>query len=152
QAVADEMSYRLNRGLVFADMGKLAEAAADLEAADAEKPEGDWAWRIPFQRAQVAARLHDLRAAIAADHRAIEQVASLAARSGSFGPTVIANHRGPHLHLVGLLAADQRWADVLDVVATMDGQSLLDSSEPASALIPSSPRGPSRRPQPAARA
>jgi tetratricopeptide (TPR) repeat protein len=129
KAGTDEMSYRLNRGLVLADMGKLDEARADLEAAEAEKPEGEWSWLVPFQRARVAALRHDIMDAIDSDHRAIKKVAMLALKSGVFGPTVIANHREPHLHLVGLLAADQRWSDVLDVVAAMDGQSLLDSNE-----------------------
>lgn len=151
-AGADTLSFRLNRALIYADMGKLADAADDLDVAEAEKLEGEWSWWVPFQRAQVAARLDDVPTAIAADHRAIEQVAKLASKSGAFGPTVIANHREPHLHLVGLLATQQRWADVLDMVATMDGQSLLDSGELASELIPSAPSGPPGRPPPVTQA
>lgn len=150
EAGTDTMSYRLNRGLVFADMERLPEAVADLAAAEAEKLEGEWSWWVPFQRAQVAGRLGDVAGAIAADRRAIDQVAKLASRSGSFGPTVIANHREPHLHLVGLLAAAQRWSEVLDVVATMDGQSLLDSRELASDLAPSSEVSASQPSRPAA--
>ena len=40
---------------------------------------------------------------------------------------MIANHREPHLHLIGLLAAQQRWAGVLEIVALLDSQALLDS-------------------------
>lgn len=125
----DDVSYRMYRGLVLAEMGRLAEARDDLEAAEAANPQGDASWRVPFSRARVAAMLHSTAEAIASDHRAIAKVATLAHNSGAFGPTVIANHREPHLHLIGLLAADRQWNDVLDVVAAMDGQSLLDSSE-----------------------
>lgn len=149
QAGADPLQYRLNRGLVFADMGCLDDASADLQAAEAEDCEGECTWWVPLQRARVAARMHDIPTAIADDHRAIEQVAALASRSGSLGPTMIANHREPYLHLVGLLAKDRRWNDVLEVVAAMDGQSLLASSEPASDVGPSPP---SQGPHPPARA
>jgi tetratricopeptide (TPR) repeat protein len=143
QAGTDEMSYHLNRGLVLDDMGRLAEARADLDAAEAAQPSGEWSWWVPFQRARVAARQHDLAAAIDSDRRAIERVARLALKSGTFGPTVIANHREPHLHLVGLLAADQRWSDVLGVVAAMDGQSLLNSTEASADPAPGSVNDPS---------
>ncbi|HET7500275.1 MAG TPA: CHAT domain-containing protein [Kofleriaceae bacterium] len=141
RAGTDEMSYRFNRGRVLADMGKLDEAAADLAAAEAEHPQGDWAWRVPLARAQVAARRGDVAAAIDADRRAIARVEGFARRLGSLGRTLIASHREPHLHLVGLLANEGRWTDVLDVVATMDGQALLDSTELATDPGPSSPPG-----------
>lgn len=143
RAGTDAMSYRLNRGLVYADMGWLAVASADLAAAEAERLDGDWAWWVPFQRAQVAAQLGDTATAIVEDHRAMQQVAKLAGSSGAFGPTVVATHRAPHLHLIGLLAAQQRWDAVLDVVAAMDSQLLLDSKEAASDVAPSPP-GPVR--------
>lgn len=148
-AGADTMSFRLNRGLIYADMGKLEDAADDLEVAEAQKLEGEWAWWVPLQRARVAERLNDLPRAIVEDRRAIQQVAALASRSGLLGPTLIANHREPHLHLVGLLAADHRWGDVLDVVATMDGQSLLDSSEAGADVIALGSLPPVRRQPPA---
>lgn len=154
QSGADPMQYRLNHGLVLADMGQLGAAAADLQAAEAEGCEGEWAWWVPFQRARVAARLNDIPTAIDEDRLAIAQVTAFASRLGSLGPTMIANHREPHLHLVGLLAADRRWDKVLDVVAAMDGQSLLASSEPPSDTGPSvdPPGRPTfRRPQGPAR-
>lgn len=141
----DEMAYRLNRGLVLADMGRLAEARADLEAAEAAKPHGEWSWQVPFQRARISALQQDVADAIDSDRRAIEQVATLALSSGAFGPTVIANHREPHLHLIGLLAGDQRWDDVLDVVAAMDGQSLLDSNEISADQAPATLALPTRK-------
>lgn len=137
QGGTDEMSYRLNRGLIYAEMGRFAEANSDFIAAEAEQPEGEWSWWVPYQRAQAAAHLGDLAAAVAADRRAMQQVAKLAASSGAFGPTVVAAHREPHLHLIGLLAAQQRWGDVLEVIATMDSQLLLDSREAASDRVPS---------------
>ncbi|HEX4420172.1 MAG TPA: CHAT domain-containing protein [Kofleriaceae bacterium] len=136
QAGAGEPAYRLNRGLVRADMGELASAAEDLAAAEAAPLDGEGAWWVPLQRARVAARQHDAATAIAEDRRAIAQVTALAARAGWLAPTMIAHRREPHLHLIGLLAHDQRWTDILDVVATLDGQALLDSSEPASDLAP----------------
>lgn len=139
RASTDAMTYWLNRGLIYADMGWLAVASADLAAAEAERLDGDWAWWVPFQRAQVAARLGDTATAIAEDQRAMRQAAKLAASSGAFGPTVVAAHRAPHLHLIGLLAAQRRWDAVLDVVAAMDSQLLLDSKEAASDLAPSMP-------------
>lgn len=146
RAGTDRMSYRLNRGLVFADMGRLAEAGADLDAAEAEHPGGAWAWWVAFQRAKVAARSRDLPTAIAADQLAIERVARVAAKAGGLGPTVIAKHREPHLHLIGLLAQDHSWIDVLEVVAMMDGQSLLDSREPAFDAGPTSALEPPESP------
>jgi len=137
RAGTDVLSYRLNRGLVLSEMGRHDEAIADLEAAEAGNPTGQWSWRVPFQRAVVEARAGHLERAILADRRAITRVAELAAKSGRFGPTVIASHRGPHLHLVGVLASQQRWQDVLEVVATMDAQSLLDSQEASGVLGPS---------------
>lgn len=128
QCGTDAMSYYLNRGLVYADQGNLPPAAADLAVAEAEKPEGLWAWWVPFQRARVLARLHEDDAAIAADRRAIARIASFASRLGVLGATMIAQHREPYLHLLGLYAARQRWADVLHVVAAMDEQSLLAST------------------------
>ena len=146
RAGADAMSYHLNRGLVYADMGRLTEASADLAIAEAAAPDGGWAWQVPWQRAKIAARSMAVADAITADRRAIERVARLAAKSGAFGPTVIAQHREPHLHLIGLLAHDERWRDVLDVVATMDGQSLLDSREAATEVSPTSAARPSATP------
>lgn len=151
RAGADAMSYHLNRGLVYAEMDRLTEAAADLAAAEAEPADAGWAWQVPWQRAKIAARSMAIADAITADRRAIERVARLAAKSGAFGPTVIANHREPHLHLIGLLAHDERWRDVLEVVATMDGQALLDSREPATEVSPTSAAHPPAAPQPALR-
>ena len=138
QIGTDTMSYRLNRGLVYAEMGRLAEAAADFIAAEAEPLEGEWSWWVPFQHALAAARLGDVPTAIAEDQRAMQQIAKLASHAGAFGPTVVAAHREPHLHLIGLLAAQQHWSEVLDVVATMDSQLLLDSHEAAPDRAPSS--------------
>ncbi len=132
QCGTDAMSYHLNRGLVYADQGQLPAAAADLAIAETESPDGEWAWWVPFQRARVLARLHEDDAAIAADRRAIARVASFASRLGGLGATMIAQHREPYLHLLGLYAARQRWADVLGVVATMDSESLLASIAEAS--------------------
>ena len=139
RAGVDAMSYHLQRGMVYSDMGKLAEARDDLARAEAEHPVGQWAWWIPLQRAQVAARMGDVDAAIAADRRAIAEVAKVASAAGAFGSTMIANHREPHLHLIGLLAAQRRWRDVLEVVAVIDGQALLGSREAASELNASDP-------------
>jgi hypothetical protein len=141
QAGADTLPYRLHRGLIYADMGRLTEANADLIAAEAEQLDGQWSWWVPFQHAQIAARLGDVATAIAEDQRAMQQVARLASSSGAFGATVVATHREPHLHLIGLFAARQRWNDVLDVVATMDSQLLLDSRELALDLAPSATSG-----------
>jgi tetratricopeptide (TPR) repeat protein len=151
-AGTDTMSFRLNRGLIYADAGNLQDAADDLAVAEAQKLDGEWAWWVPLQRAHVAARMNDLPTAIAEDRRAIEQIAAFASRSGALGPTMIASHREPHLHLVGLLAADRRWGDVLEVIAMMDGQSLLASSDAGPDVMPSSFAPSFRRAGPPARA
>ena len=140
-AGTDPMSYHLNRGLVYADMGRLNEASNDLAVAEAEKLDGTWAWWVPFQRALVAARLGDTATAMAKDRRAIEQVARLASNSGTFGPTVVASHREPYFHLLGLLAMQQRWPEVLDVIAAMDNQQMLDSRELATDPAPAGGSG-----------
>jgi tetratricopeptide (TPR) repeat protein len=138
QAGAGTMQDRLSLGLVSFDEGDLETAATYLAAAEAEKPQGEWAWWVPFQVARVAERRGELQAAIEADRRAIHQVAVLATRLGALGPTLVANHREPHLHLIGLYASTGRWLDALDVVAMMDDQALLASSELAADPAPSS--------------
>ncbi|HEY6173699.1 MAG TPA: hypothetical protein VIX73_04610, partial [Kofleriaceae bacterium] len=135
-AGTDAMSYHLNRGLVYADMGRLDDANTDFVAAETERLDGTWAWWAPFQRAQVAARQGTLETAIAEDLRAIKQVARLASNAGALGPTVIASHREPYLHLLGLFARQEQWNAVLDVVAAMDSRLLLASREQATDPAP----------------
>jgi tetratricopeptide (TPR) repeat protein len=155
----DMMSYHLSRGLVYADMAELAKASADLALAEAENLgaetesfDAEAAWWIPFQRAEVSARLGNVTQAIADDHRAIAQLAKFALQSGVFGPTVIAKHRAPHVHLIELYAAEKRWRDAIEVIAMMDAQSLLSSKETAPDAQPLdsklSPRSPIRMPSP----
>lgn len=145
----DDQTYYAQRGMVLADQGELVGAASDFAAAEALHPDGAWAWWVPMQRARLAARSADPAAAIAADRRAIEQVARLAAGAGALAPTVVANHREPYLHLIGLLAARQRWLEVLGVIAELDGRALLDSRESASEPSPSSPAIPAHPAGPA---
>ncbi|HSR95443.1 MAG TPA: CHAT domain-containing protein [Kofleriaceae bacterium] len=129
ETAADDASYPLYRGQVMLEMGDAEGARRELAAAEPAKLHGDPSWKVPFSLARAEALLHNAEGAIAADRRAIQSVASLALKSGVFGPTVIASHREPHLHLIGLYAAHHRWDDVLEVVAAIDGQSLLDSTE-----------------------
>ncbi|HWU87377.1 MAG TPA: hypothetical protein VN253_08880, partial [Kofleriaceae bacterium] len=74
----DEMSYRLNRGMVLAELGRLAEATADLRAAEAAGPTGEWSWWVPYQAALVATKAGDLQGAIEACGRSIAKVTELA--------------------------------------------------------------------------
>lgn len=147
----DEMEYRLNRGIILGDLGRLAEATADLRAAEAAGPPGEWSWWVPYQAALVATKAGDVEGAIAAGRRSIAKVTELATRSGAYGPTVIASLRQPHVHLIGLLAKRQAWREVLNVVTTLDAHALLDSREAPSDVLPSSasplvPPAPTRRP------
>ncbi len=126
-ASGDVFSYRMNRGLVLRDMGKLGEAEQELAAAEAASPRGEWSWWVPYNRALVAAEQGDVTRAAAFYRTAIVRVGELAAQAGAWGPTLVASLRQPHLALIGLLAAQARWSDVLEVVAAMDGQALLES-------------------------
>jgi tetratricopeptide (TPR) repeat protein len=145
RAGTDEMTYRLNRGLVLADLGQSAQAADDLAAAEAEHPTGRWAWWVPFQRGVLAARAGDIAGAIAADRRAIAKIGELARLSGSRGATLVASHRGPYEHLIGLLAAGRAWRDVLDVIAAMDVADVLDARDDHRAFLPTSVDRPAPR-------
>jgi tetratricopeptide (TPR) repeat protein len=135
----DEMTFRLNRGTVLADLGRLEEAREELRLAEAAGPEGEWAWWVPYQAALVETAAGRTDAAIAACGRAIAKVTELAARSGTYGPKVIAKHRQPHFHLIGLYAARRQWKQVLEVVATLDAQALLDSREAPTDLVEPDP-------------
>src|SRR5262249_21267410 len=84
----DDMTFRLNRGMILAELGKLDEAIADLQASEALGPAGEWSWWVPYQAALVYARAGDDEHAIAACQRSIENVSALAASSGMYGPTV----------------------------------------------------------------
>lgn len=134
----DEMSYCLNRGIVLASIGRLSEAAADLDAAEAAQPRGQWKPWVAYQRALVASRMGNDPDAEKYFRVAIERMTELAQNSGVWGPTLIANYREPHLQLIGLLAKRSDWIGVLEVVATMDAQALLESKEMLSDLAPSS--------------
>lgn len=135
-----EVTFRLSRGMILADLGRLEAAREDLRRAEAAGPEGEWAWLTPYEAARAATKAGDPIAAIAASRRAIAKVTALAARSGTYGPAVIAKHRQPHLHLIGLHAARREWAQVLGVVATLDAHALLDSREaPADVVEPGAP-------------
>ena len=154
---ADEMTFRLNRGVILADLGRLAEATADLRAAEAAGPSGEWSWWVPYQAALVATKAGDAPGAIAACKRSIAKVTELATRSGTYGPTLIASLRQPHVHLIGLLAEREAWRDVLEVVTTLDAHALLDSREAPADILPSSASpvvlpAPARRPLGDARA
>ncbi|HSK03221.1 MAG TPA: tetratricopeptide repeat protein, partial [Kofleriaceae bacterium] len=132
-----EVMYRLLRGLVRADMGKLAEARADLRLAEAARPRGELSWRVPYHAALVETAAGRIDAAVAASERAIAKVTDLAARSGTYGSEVIATHRQPHFHLIGLHAARRDWDKVLGVVATLDAHALIDSRAAPAELAPS---------------
>ncbi|MBX3159456.1 MAG: CHAT domain-containing protein [Deltaproteobacteria bacterium] len=136
-------AYHLNRGQVLEDLGDLAAAEAELARAADAAPEAQWAMWVPYRRAIIAARRGDREAAMRFDREAIDRVADLARGSGSLGPTLIATHREPHLHLIGLLADHERWRDALAVVARLDAQALLASSEGSRELAPGQPAPPS---------
>jgi tetratricopeptide (TPR) repeat protein len=123
----DVFSYRMNRGLVWRDMGKLQEAEAEMAAAEATGPRGEWSWWVPYNRAIVAELQGNLAAAAELHRVAIARVGELATQAGAWGPTLVASLRQPHLALVGMLARQERWGEVLELVAAMDGQALLDS-------------------------
>jgi hypothetical protein len=104
---------------------------------EAARPRGDTSWRVPYQVALVETAAGRIDAAVAASERAIAKVTDLAARSGTYGPGVIATHRRPHFHLIGLHAARRDWAKVLGVVATLDASALIDSRAAPAELSPS---------------
>jgi hypothetical protein len=122
-------TYRLNRGMILVDRGDLAEGISDLRAAEAAGLTGERSWAPAYQLALAYTKAGHLEEAIAACRRSIEKVSELAARSGMYGPTVIANLRQPHLHLIGIHARRRQWSEVLDVVTYIDTRSLLDSRE-----------------------
>lgn len=138
----DTMSYRLNRGLALADAGRYVEAAADLELAEAEGPLGQWRPWVPYQHALVMLKLGDEAKASELLRRAITRTAELAKTSGTWGPTAVATQRAPHLELAGLLAKRGAWRELLEVIAHLDGQSLMISSEASKDLAPSSTDAP----------
>lgn len=122
-----DASFYATRGMILADTGRLAEAEIDLARAESMSPRGEWSWAIPYQAALVAERQGDISRAIAAHWRAIGNVTALANGAGRLGARLVASHRQPHLHLIGLLGKFSDWHEVVRVVATMDSQALLRS-------------------------
>lgn len=147
----DELTRRLNRGVIFAELGKLDEAIADLQAAEATNPMGEWSWWVPYQLALVETKAGHVDRAIEACRRSVAKVTELASRSGGYGPLVIANLRQPHVHLIGLLAARGEWSEVMRVVTALDAYALLDSREAPVDVLPTSDQAPPARPAPARR-
>jgi len=134
----EDMDYHMHRGLVFADRGELARADVELTAAEAAGPEGEWRWWVAYHRALLAGKSGDAVAHERLGREAVARVAALAVSSREYGPSVIAKFREPHLDLIGLLASQGRWNDVLEIVAFMDAGTLLASREAAGELTPSS--------------
>jgi tetratricopeptide (TPR) repeat protein len=142
----DELTRRMSRGVILAELGKLDEAIADLQAAEATNPMGEWSWWVPYQLALVETKAGHADRAIEACRRSVTKVTGLASRSGAYGPLVIANLRQPHVHLIGLLAARGEWSEVMRVVTTLDTYALLDSREAPADVLPTSDRAPLARP------
>jgi tetratricopeptide (TPR) repeat protein len=129
------MFTSLNRGLVLADEGRHAEAAAQLDAAAAETPTGEWSWWVPFNRGEVAVALGDPDGAAAAYRRAIDAVIALVGRAGEHAPEVAASHRQPFVALFDLHARAGRWRDALGLVVELDLRSLIRSEVAATAPL-----------------
>jgi tetratricopeptide (TPR) repeat protein len=144
----DDLTFRTTRGPILADLGRLDQAREDLRLAEAAGPQDELAWRVPYEAALVETRAGRVEAALAACKRSIAKVTELAARSGTYGPEVIAQHRQPHFHAIGLYAAQRQWEKVLEIVATLDAHALLDSRE-APADLPPSTEAPMVLPAPA---
>lgn len=142
------MEYHLNRGKTLADAGRLEEAAAELDAAEAAGPTGQWGPDVAYQRALVAIRRGDRATAMACLRRAIERVNVLARGSASWVPTMIAQNREPHLALIELHAEAEGWDEIIDVIAGLDAQALLASTAAATDLGPSSVDPPQSAPAP----
>jgi tetratricopeptide (TPR) repeat protein len=124
----DPFSFHMNLGLVLRDSGRSLEAEREMAAAEATGPRGQWSWWVPYNRGLAAVNRGDPSAAAGFFRTAIERVGELASQAGAWGPSLVASLRQPHLALIALHAKNAEWNAVLEIVAAMDGQALLDST------------------------
>lgn len=119
----------LQRGYLAADRGDLAEAERAFALAEGSKePDADWLWEVALARAQLAERRGaplDLVAAEQHYRRATSMVAALRSTARARSAYLVSSHRAPYDGLLGLLARQGRWRDVLGVLLELDASDML---------------------------
>lgn len=119
----------LQRGYLAADRGDLAEAERAFALAEAAKePDADWLWEVALARAQLAERrggLFELAAAEWHYRRATAMVAALRSTARARSAYLVSSHRAPYDGLLGLLARQGRWRDVLAILLELDASDML---------------------------
>ncbi len=130
EAKADALDIFFVRGQALLKGGspaQLIRAAAELRLAQAEGPQGEWSWSVPYYRGLAAERLGKLDEAAAAYQKAVQAVEVLTERNGRYSAELVASHRRPYWRLIGLHAARGQWEEVLRQVMQLDGLSLIAS-------------------------
>lgn len=129
-AGADDQDTHFLRGLALHAGARHAEAAAELQAANALQPQGQWSWALPYYQGLVAQALGDEAQAINAYEASALAVRALTERAGAYIPEVAASHREPYQRLFGIHAARGDWEAAFEVVMRLDMLSLLTSEKP----------------------
>jgi tetratricopeptide (TPR) repeat protein len=112
--------------LIALQRGDDAGALAAFERAEARTaPEASWRWLAPTLRAQAEEQLGRAADAEVSYRRAMAAVARVRAASPAHAAYVAASHRMPHEGLIGLLASQGRWREVLAVIVDLDAGDML---------------------------
>lgn len=131
------IALAFNRGLIAATRGDFVRARGEFERAEKADPENDWAWLVSTYLGRFEEALGHKAAAEAAYRRALVSAAALREGAGrQLAAHVLATRRLPHERLVGLLASEERWHDVLGVVDTLDLGAVLATDTPSSEVLP----------------
>lgn len=129
RVAGEALEIWLQRGYLAADRGDLAEAErAFMRAEAAKEPDADWLWEVALARAQLAERRGaplDLIAAEQHYRRATAMVAALRSTARARAAYLVSSHRAPYDGLLGLLARQGRWRDVLAVLLELDASDML---------------------------
>lgn len=133
RAGGNSMDIHLNRGLALREAGRLREAATSLAAAQAAGPSGDWVWWLFFNRAEVDVLLGEATSAEKNFRLAITAIEQLRTHAAATAPAVSVRQREVYTGLIGLLAQQQRWTAVLEVLLQLDAANLSQLLAPLTA-------------------
>jgi hypothetical protein len=120
KSAGESLETLLLRGYLASDRGDLVKAEEYLTRAEAkEPPDVDWPWVVARARAELAELRGELFDDLLAEYyyrRATAIVAGLRSPNRERSAHLVSSHRGPYDGLIGLLARNGRWPDVLAVI------------------------------------
>jgi len=123
----DEPAFEeyLLRGYLAADRGQCDEAERDFDKAERQAPsDADWLWVLERARGELSEMCGSLNAE-SHYRRSAEMVTSLRANARFHSGNFVSSHRAAYDDLIGLLARQGRWRDVMTVVLGLDASDML---------------------------